>query len=164
MKKKVDICPQGKPITAMNIMIRSDITGAMVDVKDIREIILQKGRVREIFPDGSKIDLNLSNYANMNLYEEVKAQRVAKETEKRELELQIQKEKEEIARKNAAREEAIRNAKNAAAAKTIAKANNVQQNQHVNTNLKNNVDDVRAKIEANKAKTPVVNNQEDKHE
>lgn len=169
-KKKVDVLPQGKPITAMNIMIRSDITGATLDVKDIREIILQKGRVREIFPDGSKYDLNLSNYDNMNLYEKVKANRIDEEAKKKQAEIERAKQEAEIAQKREARKAAIQNSKTAVATATVAKAAEAPKAATSNTapvskveTKPNAVDEARAKIEANKAKTPVQTVEEKKN-
>lgn len=167
-KKKVDVLPQGKPITAMNIMIRSDITGATLDVKDIREIILQKGRVREIFPDGSKYDLNLSNYDDMNLYEKIKASRIDEEAKKKQAEIEFAKQQAEIAQKREARKAAIQNSKTNVAAATVAKAAAPAVTPNVAPVSKveakpSAVDEARAKIEANKAKTPVQTVEEKKN-
>ena len=68
--KVVNIHPQGKPITALNQMIRSDIMGAKLTTDQIKEIILQKGAVREVLPDGSTVALTLANYDDTTLYEQ----------------------------------------------------------------------------------------------
>lgn len=62
MTKLVNIKVTGRPITALNQMIRTNLNSIKLDVGDIQKILLQKGKVEEILDDGSIIHLNLSNY------------------------------------------------------------------------------------------------------
>lgn len=105
--KVVNIHPQGKPITALNQMIRSDIMGAKLTTDQIREIILQKGAVREVLPDGSTVALTLANYTDTNLYEkklELERQEAAKI---KQAQIERSKSARAIVDKNKARREAL---------------------------------------------------------
>ena len=106
--KVVNIHPQGKPITALNQMIRSDIMGAKLTTDQIRDIIVQKAAVREVLPDGSTVALTLANYADTDLYQkklEIEREEIAKAKQE---EINRAKTNRAIVNKDKAREEALK--------------------------------------------------------
>ena len=106
--KVVNIHPQGKPITALNQMIRSDIMGAKLTTDQIRDIIVQKAAVREVLPDGSTVALTLANYADTDLYQkklEIEREEIAKAKQE---EINRAKTNRAIVNKTKAREEALK--------------------------------------------------------
>lgn len=106
-KKKVNIHPQGRPITVLNNMIRSDVMGAYLTTEEIRNILIQKGAVREVMPDGSTVTLNLNNYNKTNLFDERQKQ-IATERENARQDKIVQKKIEnDIKAKDMARANAI---------------------------------------------------------
>lgn len=106
-KKKVNIHPQGRPITVLNNMIRSDVMGAYLTTEEIRNILIQKGAVREVMPDGSTVTLNLNNYNKTNLFDE-RRKEIASENEKARQDKIVQKKLEnDIKTKDMARASAI---------------------------------------------------------
>lgn len=118
--KVVNIHPQGKPITALNQMIRSDIMGAKLTTDQIKEIILQKAAVREVLPDGTTVALTLSNYADTDLYQ--KKLEIEREERARAKQAAIDKAKTQrsIVNKDKAREEALKKL-GEASAKTVTR-------------------------------------------
>ena len=111
MIKTVNIYCQGRPITALGTVIRSDIMGARLDVADIKKLILQKAQVREVLPDGSTVILDLNNYDKPDMMEQSKAAKEAEAAAKKQAAINAAKQKEIIDAKNKARDEAIKASK-----------------------------------------------------
>ena len=103
-KKKVSIKAQ-RPISfESGVVFRGDYTGE-VDIKTIRRCIMQKAIVEEIFSNGTRLTLDLSNYNTENDPKVIAAKKA----------------EEEAAKKKAA-EEAAAKAKAEAEAKAKAEA------------------------------------------
>ena len=111
MIKTVNIYCQGRPITALGTVIRSDVMGARLDVADIKKLILQKAQVREVLPDGSTVILDLKNYDKPDMMEQSKAAKEAEAAAKKQAAINAAKQKEIIDAKNKARDEAIKASK-----------------------------------------------------
>lgn len=107
MKKRVNINPQGHPITALPLMIRSNVLGIMLDTEDIKKVILQKGSVDEVLPDGTTVSLNLTNYDDTSMYEKIVADRAAKEADVKKAEAEAAREQAIIDKKEKEKQDAI---------------------------------------------------------
>lgn len=159
MQKKVNIYPQSGPITALSVPIRSNIMNATINVEDIRKIIMQGGAVKEILPDGSTVSLNLNNYDKTDLFELVKKEREEEQARIAQEKIEEKKRAEEISKKKSARQSAI-DALKARTAQGPVVEGAPKKNTKVEAvkaeakedKVQSTIDDVRAKIEANKHK------------
>ena len=147
MTKLVNIQLQGRPITALKYVIKSNTNNVTLTTEEIKAILEEhNGIVREVFPDGTLITLNLENYNNPNLYQEFKAKQDA---EKRKMEDEA---KERVALKNTIKanrrslKEAFNHLKSGKPINSFVTLKGVQPQ----TTGNQVVDSVRAKIEANK--------------
>lgn len=113
-KKKVSIKAQ-RPISfESGVVFRGDYTGE-VDIKTIRRCIMQKAIVEEIFSNGTKLTLDLSNYNTENDPKVIAAKKAEEEAAKK-------KAAEEAAAKAKAEAEAKANAEAEAKAKAEKEA------------------------------------------
>lgn len=168
MIKKVNVYPLGGPITALAIPIRSMLTGAELDTKDIKKIILGGGAVKEIMPDGTLVSLDLQNYDDPKLFENNKKAKEAAEAARVQEKIEEAKIKKEVEKREQARAQAIANFHKDAAAAAVKKRDIVQGKALFNNNKtvtatkeepkkddktaqQQAVEAARAKIEANKA-------------
>ena len=151
MMKKVSV-KAVRPISfPSGVVFRGDYTGEM-DTKTIRSLIMQKAVVDEIFSDGSKVRLTLSNYTTENdpkviatkkkAEEEAKAKAAEEAAKKAQAEAEAKKKAEEEAKAKAA-EEAAKKAQAEAAAKKVAEEEAAR---------KQKAAEAKAQIDANKKK------------
>lgn len=149
MTKLVNIILHGKAITCLKHPITRNMDKIYLTTDDIK-LILQKSNatVREIFPDGSVIDLTLENCEQEDLFETYKQEEQAKSDAKKAADAAEAQLQADIQARRAARNKAI--------ASLIGRTSNIDdiaqaQSNAVQTNETNSaVEAAREQIEANK--------------
>jgi hypothetical protein len=110
--KKVNIYPQGRPITALRQMIRNNIFGADLTLEQIKSILVQNGRVDEILKDGSTVTLTLENYDDMDLYKAIREKEEQEEAARKQAAIERKKLEAKIKEADRARQAAVNNINN----------------------------------------------------
>jgi hypothetical protein len=110
--KKVNIYPQGRPITALRQMIRNNIFGADLTLEQIKSILVQNGRVDEILKDGSTVTLTLENYDDMDLYKAIREKEEQEEAARKQAAIERKKLDAKIKEADRARQAAVNNINN----------------------------------------------------
>ena len=110
--KKVNIYPQGRPITALRQMIRNNIFGADLTIEQIKSILVQNGRVDEILKDGSTVTLTLENYDDMDLYKAIREKEEQEEAARKQAAIERKKLEAKIKEADRARQAAVNNINN----------------------------------------------------
>ena len=164
--KKVNIYPQGRPITALRQMIRNNIFGADLTLEQIKSILVQNGRVDEILKDGSTVTLTLENYDDMDLYKAIREKEEQEEAARKQAAIERKKLDAKIKEADRARQAAVNNINNikvanieADAAKKAAdakrkeeEAKKVAEAKKLEESKKDAAKHASAKIEANSKK------------
>ena len=164
--KKVNIYPQGRPITALRQMIRNNIFGADLTLEQIKSILVQNGRVDEILKDGSTVTLTLENYDDMDLYKAIREKEEQEEAARKQAAIERKKLDAKIKEADRARQAAVNNINNikvanieADAAKKAAEAKRkeeeakkVAEAKKLEESKKDAAKHASAKIEANSKK------------
>lgn len=164
--KKVNIYPQGRPITALRQMIRNNIFGAELTLEQIKSILVQHGRVDEVLKDGSTVTLTLNNYTDMDLYRNIREREEKEEAARKQEAIERKKLDAKIKEDERARQQAIKNinnikvanieaevSKKEAEAKKVAEENKkVAEKAKIEESKKEAAKHASAKIEANSKK------------
>ena len=164
--KKVNIYPQGRPITALRQMIRNNIFGADLTLEQIKSILVQNGRVDEILKDGSTVTLTLENYDDRDLYKAIREKEEQEEAARKQAAIERKKLDAKIKEADRARQAAVNNINNikvanieADAAKKAAEAKRkeeeakkVAEAKKLEESKKDAAKHASAKIEANSKK------------
>lgn len=150
MTKLVNIVLHGKAITCLKHPITRNMDKVYLTTDDIK-LILQNSNatVREIFPDGSVMDLTVENCERADLFEVFKQEKQAKSDAKKAADVAEAKLQADIQARREARSKAIRSLLNVRNSNIndIAKA----QSDAAQTNATNSaVEAAREQIEANK--------------
>lgn len=145
MTKLVNILLQGRAITVLKQPITKNISNVYLNTDDIKAILEAKnGIVREVFPDGSVLDLTLDNYDKPNLFEETRKKKEQAKVEAKTAALEERKLQQSLQEKRNKRNQGIQALMNAPRTVFKAAVPSVPQNPPVD------VDSIRAKIEENK--------------
>lgn len=146
MTKLVNVILQGRAITALKQPITRNISNVYLSTEDIKAILEAKnGIVREVFPDGSVLDLTLENYDKPNLFEEFKKKKEQAKIEAKTTALEERKFQESLQEKRNKRNQNIQALMGAPRPPQFkASASIAPEKPSVD------VDSIRAKIEQNK--------------
>lgn len=144
MKKRVNVYPNGRVITTLSVPIRNTLTGAELDLEEIRKLLVGGASVKEILPNGALVPLTMNNYADTDLFEKYQQEVAAEEAARNQKRIEEEKLKQDIANKNESRRDAVAAFKRGAFGEV--------KPQPTATVEQSAIEAARAKIEANKHK------------
>ena len=154
MTKLVNIILQGRAITSLKHPITKNMSKVYLNTEDIKTILQgNNGIVREVFPDGSVLDLTLENYDKPDLFETFKKQQEQAKAEAKAVSLEERKLQEVLQEKRNQRQNAIAKALGHAPKLMRifgAKEDEKERDVPVADTPRVDVDEIRAKIEQNK--------------